>query len=140
MGTTRVVATADVLHTQGEHVHFLARYKQAHYLLVVKNNQPSLFTALRSLPWSRATARHAARRTIYAITDLPSTQASPQRFGELARPHWGIENRRHRARHDLRRGRRPLLAYSVMCSAGYGRTCSAPEVCDGWMHCYKVHR
>ncbi|GAA3084196.1 hypothetical protein GCM10020000_83120 [Streptomyces olivoverticillatus] len=138
---TGIVVTADALHTQREHVRFLTRDKQAHYLLVVKNNQPSLFTALRSLPWSRVTARHAAhsrghgrrelrvvkaltvdgleldfpgavqaarimrfranagtgrltRKTIYAITDLPSTQAS-QQLGELARSHWGIENRLH---------------------------------------------
>ncbi|WP_157881399.1 hypothetical protein [Streptomyces phaeochromogenes] len=88
MGTTRVVVTADVLHTQGEHVRFLSRNQQAHYVLVVKNDQPSVFTALRSLRWSRATARHGARRTIHAIIDLPSTQASPQQLGELARPHW----------------------------------------------------
>ncbi|WP_405541358.1 hypothetical protein OG478_02570 [Streptomyces phaeochromogenes] len=37
----------------------------------------------------------AARKTIYAIIDLPSTQASPQQLGELARPHWGVENRQH---------------------------------------------
>ncbi|RNG22175.1 hypothetical protein [Streptomyces botrytidirepellens] len=96
---------------------------------MVNNNQPSLLTVLRSLPWSRANARHAARsrghgrpelrgakaltvdglgldfpgavqsarimrfranaatgrltrKTIYAITDLPSTQASPQQLGE----------------------------------------------------------
>jgi predicted transposase YbfD/YdcC len=45
----------------------------------------------------RANARtgRLTRKTIYAITDLPSTQASPQQLGELARSHWGIENRLH---------------------------------------------
>ncbi|MEU5049132.1 hypothetical protein [Streptomyces sp. NPDC021096] len=52
-GLTGIVVTADALHTQREHVRFLTRDQrdqQAHYLLVVKNNQPSLSTALRPLP------------------------------------------------------------------------------------------
>ncbi|WP_160159692.1 ISAs1 family transposase [Streptomyces sp. 3213.3] len=36
-----------------------------------------------------------SRQTIYAITDLPSQQASPQRLGQLARSQWAIENRLH---------------------------------------------
>lgn len=65
---------------------------------MVKDNQPPLFTALRSLPWSRVTARQhrpITRKTIYANTDLPPTQAPPQQLSELARSHWGIENRLH---------------------------------------------
>ncbi|GAA2237349.1 ISAs1 family transposase [Kitasatospora cystarginea] len=36
-----------------------------------------------------------SRQTIYAITDLTSHQASPQRLGQLARSQWIIENRLH---------------------------------------------
>ncbi|MEV6995618.1 transposase [Streptomyces sp. NPDC093228] len=36
-----------------------------------------------------------SRQTIYAITDLTSQQASPQRLGRLARSQWTIENRLH---------------------------------------------
>ncbi|MFJ2580686.1 ISAs1 family transposase, partial [Kitasatospora aureofaciens] len=35
------------------------------------------------------------RQTVYAITDLTSHQASPQRLGRLARSQWTIENRLH---------------------------------------------
>ncbi|MBV6699499.1 hypothetical protein [Kitasatospora aureofaciens] len=106
--------------------------KNAHYLLVVKANQPELQRRLRSLPWKDVTARrfdreishgrketrvtraltitdldlgfpHAvqavrilrhrtdlrtgtvSRQTVYAITDLTSQQASPQRLGQIAR-------------------------------------------------------
>ncbi|GGK46691.1 hypothetical protein [Streptomyces flaveus] len=31
--------------------------KKAHYVLVVKGNQPTLHDALRSLPWKEVTAR-----------------------------------------------------------------------------------
>ncbi|MDH2392056.1 ISAs1 family transposase [Streptomyces sp. HNM0663] len=139
-----VVVTADALHTQRGHVHFLHE-KGARFLLVVKDNQPTLFKTLRSLPWKHVTARHAdrdvghgrrelrgvkaltvtgfgvdfpgvvqaarimrfrtdattgwlTRKTIYAVTDLASKEASPQRLGQLARSHWGIENQLHHAR------------------------------------------
>jgi len=36
-----------------------------------------------------------SRQTVYAITDLTSHQASPQRLGRLARSQWTIENRLH---------------------------------------------
>nr|WP_143050333.1 transposase [Streptomyces sp. 2231.1] len=36
-----------------------------------------------------------SRQTVYAITDLTSQQASPQRLGQLARSQWIIENRLH---------------------------------------------
>jgi predicted transposase YbfD/YdcC len=139
---TGVTVTADALHTQRAHVRFLVEEKKAHYLLVVKANQPELHRRLRSLPWQDVTARrydrevghgrretratraltvtdlgldfpHAAqavrilryrtdlktgtvsRQTVYAVTDLPSHQASPQRLGQLARSQWTIENRLH---------------------------------------------
>jgi predicted transposase YbfD/YdcC len=43
------VITADALHAQREHATFLAR-RGAHYLLIVKRNQPSLHTQLAALP------------------------------------------------------------------------------------------
>ncbi|MDH6580884.1 ISAs1 family transposase [Kitasatospora sp. MAP5-34] len=139
---TGVTVTADALHTQRAHARFLVEEKKAHYLLVVKANQPGLHQQLRSLPWKDVTARrydretghgrketrvtraltvtglgldfpHAvqaarilrhrtdlktgtvSRQTIYAITDLTSQQASPQRLGRLARSQWTIENRLH---------------------------------------------
>lgn len=139
---TGVTVTADALHAQRSHARFLVEEKKAHYLLVVKANQPELHRRLRSLPWKDVTARrydreigHGRRETratraltvtglaldfphtaqavrilrhrtdivtgtvsrqiIYAITDLTSHQASPQRLGQLARSQWTIENRLH---------------------------------------------
>jgi len=45
-----VLVTADALHTQRGHAHYLAR-RGAHYLLTVKANQPSLLRQLKALPW-----------------------------------------------------------------------------------------
>jgi len=44
-----VLVTADALHTQRGHAHYLAR-RGAHYLLTVKANQPSLLRQLKALP------------------------------------------------------------------------------------------
>ncbi|MFD3376836.1 MULTISPECIES: hypothetical protein [unclassified Streptomyces] len=78
------VVTADAPHTRREHVRFLTQDQQAHYLLVVKNNQPSLLTALRSPPWSRGTARHAARSRGHGRRRGWTFQArtTPQRWEE----------------------------------------------------------
>ena len=46
---TGQVVTADALHTQREAARFLVEDKQAHYLLTVKHNQPSLYADLSAL-------------------------------------------------------------------------------------------
>lgn len=46
---TGQVVTADALHTQRETARFLVEDKQAHYLLTVKHNQPSLYADLSAL-------------------------------------------------------------------------------------------
>jgi predicted transposase YbfD/YdcC len=55
------VVTADALHAQREHAEFLVTEKEAHYILVVKNNQPSLHAQLKSLPWRQVAAAFDAR-------------------------------------------------------------------------------
>jgi predicted transposase YbfD/YdcC len=47
---TDAVITADALHAQRDHATYLAR-RGAHYLLIVKRNQPSLHAQLAALSW-----------------------------------------------------------------------------------------
>ncbi|MGP3915221.1 ISAs1 family transposase [Nonomuraea sp. 10N515B] len=47
------VLTADALHTQREHATFLVAEKNAHYILIVKKNQPTLHTQLKRLLWKQ---------------------------------------------------------------------------------------
>ena len=47
------LVTADATHTQREHVELLAGLG-AHWLLIVKGNQPTLHVRLKSLPWGQA--------------------------------------------------------------------------------------
>lgn len=44
------VVTADAMHTQRGHAHYLAD-READYVLTVKNNQPALHARLEALPW-----------------------------------------------------------------------------------------
>jgi predicted transposase YbfD/YdcC len=55
---TGALVTADALHTQREHARYLVEQRGADYVLIAKNNQPSLFAALDALPWSTA-PRHS---------------------------------------------------------------------------------
>jgi predicted transposase YbfD/YdcC len=133
------VVTADAMHTQRGHADFLVLQKKAHYILVVKKNQPSLYTQVKNLPWRHipAAARQHDRRhgreehrtlktaavaaglafphaaqairltrrirplsggkwrtiTIYAITSLDASQATPAQLATWIRGHWHIEVR-----------------------------------------------
>jgi hypothetical protein len=72
-----VVVTADALQTHPEAAEFLVTRKQAHYLLTVKANQPTLLRRCTDLPWHRVpvldrTRDHAhgriEHRTLKAVT------------------------------------------------------------------------
>ncbi|MEW2418133.1 ISAs1 family transposase [Streptomyces sp. NPDC046866] len=45
------VVTFDALHSQVEHARFLVEDKQAHYIAMIKGNQPTLHRMLKNLPW-----------------------------------------------------------------------------------------
>jgi predicted transposase YbfD/YdcC len=156
------VITADALHTQREHAQFLVTGKKAHYILVVKKNQPGLHAQLRTLPWRNipvidsqrdrghgrqehrtlkaatvaaglafphaAQALRITRRTrplaggkwrtvtVYAITSLAVTQATPAQLAGWIRGHWQTG-----ALHHIRD-----VTYGE--DASQARTGSAPQV------------
>jgi predicted transposase YbfD/YdcC len=55
------VVTFDALHTVRANLHWLAREKQAHYIAVVKNNQPLLHAQVKALPWRQVPAGSVTR-------------------------------------------------------------------------------
>ncbi|MEU5943926.1 ISAs1 family transposase, partial [Micromonospora sp. NPDC047548] len=55
------VITADALHAQRAHAVYLVEQRHAHYLLTVKDNQPTLAAALRALPWKQVPVLHRQR-------------------------------------------------------------------------------
>jgi predicted transposase YbfD/YdcC len=52
-----VVVTADALHTQRAHAHYLRRHG-GHYVFIVKGNQPGLHARLTKLPWAHIPTGH----------------------------------------------------------------------------------
>ena len=50
---TRQVVTFDALHTVRANLDWLVTAKSAHYLAVVKKNQPLLYARLKALPWAK---------------------------------------------------------------------------------------
>jgi predicted transposase YbfD/YdcC len=52
------VFTMDALHTQRETARYLVEDRCAHYLVTVKNNQPTLAAQLRALPWKQVPVLH----------------------------------------------------------------------------------
>jgi predicted transposase YbfD/YdcC len=55
-----VLVTADALHAQRDHAAYLRR-REAHYLITIKANQPTLFQQLKDLPWKDVPVAHASR-------------------------------------------------------------------------------
>lgn len=78
------VITADALHAQRSHATYLAR-RGAHYLLIVKRNQPSLHAQLAALPWrdvpvaydKRERGHGRTERRILKVTSWPKAWLSP---------------------------------------------------------------
>ncbi|MFE3584888.1 ISAs1 family transposase [Streptomyces vinaceus] len=101
---TGVTVTADALHTQRAHIRFLAEEKKAHYLFVVKANQPELHRRLRSLPWKEVTARHYDREVGHGRKETRVTRAVTVAGPGLNLPHAAQAARILRHRTDLKTG------------------------------------
>jgi DDE_Tnp_1-associated/Transposase DDE domain len=52
------VVSADAMHAQRGHAEYLVKQRSAHYLLTVKNNQPTLARQLQALPWKQVPVLH----------------------------------------------------------------------------------
>ena len=63
------VVTADTLQTQRDHARFLVEEKNAHFILVTKKNQPSLYHQLKELPWRQVPTGHTENHHGHGRTD-----------------------------------------------------------------------
>jgi predicted transposase YbfD/YdcC len=79
---TGVVVTADALQTHPEAAEFLVTQKQAHYLFVVKANQPILLERCAGLPWHRVPVADRIRDRGHGRVELRTLKAvCVRRFG-----------------------------------------------------------
>lgn len=102
---TDVVVTADALHTHRDHARWLVEDKKAHYLLVVKQNQPSLHAALRFLPWKEVTARRYERERGHGRRETRAVRTLTVTGLGLDFPHVAQAAKIHRHRTDLKTGK-----------------------------------
>jgi len=70
------VVTADALHTQREHADWLVTSKHAAYVLMVKDNQPSLHQHLKALPWHDIPAQDHTRDRGHGRVELRRLQVT----------------------------------------------------------------
>lgn len=99
-----VVVTADALHTQVETAKVLVEEMGAHFVLTVKRNQPTLWEACRSIPWSEVSAMHRQSEVAHGRRETRVVQVVT--WTDLAFPHVRQVGRVTRYRTDLATGKR----------------------------------
>ncbi|WP_435107211.1 ISAs1 family transposase [Nocardiopsis synnemataformans] len=104
--TCRVV-TFDALHTVKAHLAWLVEAKKAHYIAVIKTNQPTAHLQISQLPWKDVAIAHSASDQGHGRRESRSikTLAAADSLGGIALPHAKLAIRVHRRLH--RRGARP---------------------------------
>ena len=70
------MVTFDALHTVRANLDWLVKDKKAHYIAVVKRNQPLLHAQVRALPWRQVPAGSTARETGHGRTETRTLKAA----------------------------------------------------------------
>jgi predicted transposase YbfD/YdcC len=106
------VVTADALHTHADAAEFLVTSKQAHYLLVVKANQPTLLERCAGLPWQDVPVLDRTRDQAHGRVELRTLKAVT--VGGFAFPHAAQVVQLTRKTRDLQTRRwRAVTVYAV---------------------------
>jgi predicted transposase YbfD/YdcC len=127
---TGAVVTADALHAQREHAEFLVTEKNAHYIMAVKNNQPSLHAQLKSLPWRQVRAGFDARDKGHGRAEWRTLKTAAVAAG-IAFPHaaQAIQIRRRRRALNGTTKWSAQTSYAVTSLAAHQAT---PAQIAGW--------
>jgi predicted transposase YbfD/YdcC len=70
------VVTFDALHTVRANLDWLVRQKKAHYIAVVKQNQPLLHARITALPWPQVPAGSITREAGHGRTETRTVKAA----------------------------------------------------------------
>jgi hypothetical protein len=107
-----VVVTADALHPHADAAEFLVAGKQAHYLLTVKANQPTLLDRCARLPWHQVPVLDRTRDRGHGRVELRTLKAvTVNHFGF---PHTAQVVQVTRKTRDLRSRRwRTVTVYAI---------------------------
>ena len=98
------LVTADAMHTQRDHARFLVEEKNAHFLLFVKENQPSVYNEVVCRPAETFTEAYSETCNGHGRAETRSIQVSPTPAGLVEFPHVAAVARIDRSVHDSRTG------------------------------------
>ncbi|MFJ4790837.1 ISAs1 family transposase [Streptomyces sp. NPDC088794] len=97
---TGTVVTFDALHSVKANISWLVETKKAHYIAVIKTNQPTAYTQLAALPWQSIAVQHTVSGTGHGRHESRSikTCGIADGLGGIAFPHARLAIRIHRRR------------------------------------------
>ena len=90
------VVTSDALHTVRANLNWLVTEKKAHYIAVVKRNQPLLHAQVRALPWRQVPAGGTTRETGHGRIETRTLKAAHVSRLDFPHARQAIKITRHR--------------------------------------------
>ncbi|WP_234042242.1 ISAs1 family transposase [Streptomyces marianii] len=109
------LVTFDALHSVKANITWLVETKKAHYIAVIKTNQPTAYHQLAGLPWRDIRVQHTASVTGHGRRESRSikTCSIPDELGGIAFPHAVLAIRVHRRRKETGRRESRESVYAV---------------------------
>ncbi|MEE1941945.1 ISAs1 family transposase [Streptomyces sp. TRM 70361] len=99
---TGAVVTFDALHSVRDQVRWLVQEKKAHYIAVIKGNQPTASAQVKALPWEQVPVAHTSSGSGHGRRESRSvkTMAIAANLGGIAFPQARLALRIHRRRQE----------------------------------------
>ncbi|GJF35198.1 ISAs1 family transposase [Kitasatospora sp. NE20-6] len=109
------LVTFDALHSVQANVTWLVETRNAHYIAMIKRNQPTAHRQLAALPWSDVAVQHTASCTGHGRSESRSikTCGIADELGGIAFPHARLALRVHRRRKQSGRRETRETVYAV---------------------------
>ncbi|MFJ7146662.1 ISAs1 family transposase [Streptomyces sp. NPDC100445] len=109
------VVTFDALHSVKDQVRWLVQEKKAHYIAVIKGNQPTASAQLKALPWEQVPVAHTVSGTGHGRRESRSvkTMAIAASLGGIAFPQARLALRIHRRRQESGKRQTRETVYAV---------------------------
>lgn len=109
------VVTFDALHSVKANIKWLVEEKKAHYIAIIKSNQPLAYAQVSALPWSEVPLAHSASETGHGRRESRSikTMAVADELGGISFPHAKLAIRLHRRRQETGKKETRRTDYAV---------------------------